>query len=238
MKKFLSRWNHSILPICILLALGFAGCGKNCKKDSKKVAQSVVGAENATKMAKGQDVPIYQENEEFFNFEDKGVKDYAFVPMDDEDLEDGDLSVAENDDFDYEWEDDGEMKLAWEDEPEGQEYSFKVVNFDLNKNSIRSDQKATVKENVKLAKNAAEEGKSLIVSGHTCPLGSASFNLSLSEKRAQSIRNEMVKAGIPDEQVTILGCGAEHPVVLSNSSDRATRIQELSANRRAEISMH
>jgi outer membrane protein OmpA-like peptidoglycan-associated protein len=207
---------------CVIAALGFAGCGKE-KKKNKVVALNEVNR---------QEIPLCPSDEEkFFDFD--GDEDgFDFI-----DSEDGKgHKVAEHEQFDEDWEED--LSLAWQDEPEDKDYKFKVVNFDLNKNTIRDDQVEAVSENVKLATAATKEGKNLIVAGHCCSLGSASFNMSLSEKRAKKIRDEMVKSGVPKDNVSILGCGSEHTIVASEAQDRQQRIIELSPNRRAEISIH
>ena len=80
-------------------------------------------------------------------------------------------------------------------------------------------------------------GKKVVVAGHCCPIGSASYNMSLSELRAKMIRDEMVKSGVPEDRVKILGCGSECPIVLSDAADRAEMIKELAPNRRAEVSV-
>lgn len=196
--------------------------------------------DHGQKTAQNQEIPVLDSKEaEFFDFDESEVRDFdvAFA-IDEEDQKGDSKAVAQADKFvDDEWEDE-ELTLAWEDEQEEEGYNFKVVNFDLNKNSIREDQKAAVKENVKLAVNAAKEGKKLVVAGHCCELGSASFNMSLSEKRAKAIRDEMVKGGVPEGNITIVGCGCEHQIVTSDAEDRVQRINDLAANRRAEISRH
>jgi len=46
----------------------------------------------------------------------------------------------------------------------------------------------------------------------------------------------MVKGGVPEGKVKIIGCGSECPVVLSDNSDKEEKIKELAPNRRADIS--
>lgn len=227
------------VPVCVATALFFAGCGIKCKKKAKKEEVSYEMSEEAQKVAVNQEIPIYQSGDErVYDFDEGDVEEYVFVTDDNKRKEEGPV-VAQVADFgEDEWEDE-DLKLAWEDEKVSEEpCDFKVVQFDLNKNSIRDDQKLAIEENVKLAENAAKTGKKFVVAGHCCELGSASYNMSLSERRAKTIRDEMVKGGVSKDKITILGCGSEHPVVLSDSQDRATRIKDLEANRRAEISIH
>jgi len=212
------------IAVCIIAAFCFSGCGK--KKDSSK--------ELAENVAQNKVIPIYQaEEDKFFDFDENEVQDFAFV---DDEGEAADNLVVENKEekFDDEWDED-ELTLAWEDEIE-QDEEFKVVNFDLNRNEIRDDQRPVVAQNVKVAKDVVESGKDIVVAGHCCQLGPPSFNMSLSEKRAKTIRDEMVKGGVPEGKVKIIGCGSECPVVLSDNSDKEEKIKELAPNRRADIS--
>lgn len=211
-------------------ALFFTGCGKKCEKKNKK-------DENTTKIeTAGQSgVPVYKsEDEKFFDFDEGEVKDFAFVA--DEEEGKGKTVAKKDGENDGDWEDE-DLTMAWENEGPNKD-GFKVVNFDLNKNSIRPDQKPVVEENVKVAETAAKDGKNILVKGFCCPLGSPSFNLSLSEQRAKTIRDEMVKNGIAEEKVTVLGCGSEHTIVTSKATDRQTLIKQLAPNRRSEISLN
>ena len=218
-----------IVLICVVGGLFFAGCGG--KKDKT--------AEKTVKTAQNQEIPVYDSQEErFFDFDDGEVENFAFSAGQVEQEGQEDVVTAENKQFvDDKWEDE-DLTLALDDDKEDLECNFKVVNFDLNKNEIRADQADKVKENIKIAKKATGAGKKIVVSGHTCELGSASFNMSLSEKRAKSISDEMVKAGVEQGKIAVLGCSCEHPVVFSDASDRKQKADELSANRRTEIQIN
>jgi outer membrane protein OmpA-like peptidoglycan-associated protein len=67
------------------------------------------------------------------------------------------------------------------------------------------------------------------VNGHTDDVGSDAYNLKLSERRAQAVRDYLVKAGLPAEIVTVEGHGKSLPLVPGNSE--AARAK----NRRVEL---
>jgi len=117
------------------------------------------------------------------------------------------------------------------------EESFDRVQFEINQNKIKKDQEAHVQRDIALAKKAVSAGKEVVVSGHTCQLGSASYNIALSQKRAEAVRKEMMKEGLPAEKVKILGLGYETPLVTSDAIDRAEKIKDLAPNRRAEVNV-
>jgi len=227
------------LPLYVLgvgLVLLTSGCGK--KKE-------VVATSNKT-LAQSH-IPVLQEEvESFFVNDDSNISEFAFVDEASdgkEDLKDlyafgdekdsGTLVAANEDDKD-------ESFVSWQDyDNDAQDVQFKTVLFDLNKNEVRADQKEALKEDIALAKDAVKEGKSIAVHGHTCELGAPSFNLPLSERRAQVIKKEMVKSGIPEDKIKTVGCGKEIPAsfVDKEGKTKDQYVAELSVNRRSEISI-
>ena len=68
------------------------------------------------------------------------------------------------------------------------------------------------------------------ITGHTCNIGSADANLTLSENRAQGLKDFLVTNGIESERFTLIeGCGDTKPQA-SNETDAGRR-----QNRRVEI---
>jgi outer membrane protein OmpA-like peptidoglycan-associated protein len=85
----------------------------------------------------------------------------------------------------------------------------------------------------KLAKVAgiilAHPGLEMAVEGHTDSVGSASYNQQLSERRADSVRDYLVRQGIGPSAVATSGFGEEQPVA---TNDTAAGRQQ---NRRVEL---
>jgi outer membrane protein OmpA-like peptidoglycan-associated protein len=73
------------------------------------------------------------------------------------------------------------------------------------------------------------EGYSISVYGYTDDVGTADYNLNLSEKRAQAVHDYLVEAGVDPKIITTKGYGKSDPRVPGNSD--AAR----STNRRVEI---
>ena len=71
--------------------------------------------------------------------------------------------------------------------------------------------------------------KKIIVSGHTDDRGSAAFNQSLSEKRANAVRAELIRNGVNAGLIQTVGHGESRPI--ATNSTAAGRAQ----NRRVEI---
>jgi outer membrane protein OmpA-like peptidoglycan-associated protein len=71
--------------------------------------------------------------------------------------------------------------------------------------------------------------RSVSIEGHTDSRGSEAFNIELSQKRADSVRQALIERGVPASQLQSVGLGEEFPIA-SNETD-AGRQQ----NRRVEI---
>jgi outer membrane protein OmpA-like peptidoglycan-associated protein len=101
------------------------------------------------------------------------------------------------------------------------------VLFETNKYALSSDAK------LKLAKLSgivqAHPGLNLAVEGHTDTTGTADYNMTLSQQRADSVRQFLVAQGLSPDVITSTGLGEANPV--ADNSTAAGRKQ----NRRVEI---
>ena len=69
------------------------------------------------------------------------------------------------------------------------------------------------------------------VNGHTDDVGSDAYNQTLSERRAQAVRDYLVKAGLPAQILTVQGHGKSLPLV------RGTSEAARAKNRRVELGL-
>ena len=67
------------------------------------------------------------------------------------------------------------------------------------------------------------------INGHTDNIGTETYNVVLSHKRAATIKNFLHQHGIPEHLITTEGLGSFHPIV--NNKTAANRQQ----NRRVEV---
>jgi outer membrane protein OmpA-like peptidoglycan-associated protein len=71
--------------------------------------------------------------------------------------------------------------------------------------------------------------RNVLIEGHTDSVGSDEFNLTLSQKRADSVKEALTSKAIPEERITTKGYGKKYPVA---SNDTAAGKQQ---NRRVEV---
>jgi outer membrane protein OmpA-like peptidoglycan-associated protein len=71
--------------------------------------------------------------------------------------------------------------------------------------------------------------RSVLIEGHTDSVGSDEYNLDLSGKRADAVKNALVAKGVGEERITPKGYGKKYPVASNNTSDGRQ------LNRRVEV---
>ena len=105
--------------------------------------------------------------------------------------------------------------------------SLPDILFDTDKATLKPQGRET------LAKIAGAllvtHGYELRIEGHTDSVGPEAYNLDLSRRRAENVRDYLVSQGVDDEGLLAVGLGESRPVA---SNDSAVGRQE---NRRVEI---
>lgn len=122
--------------------------------------------------------------------------------------------------------DDAEISAAALDDPNSP-LSVRVIYFDYDSSSIRAEYRETVAAYASyLASNAAT---SVTLEGHADERGTREYNLALGERRALSIRRQLVLLGASAGQIKTVSYGEERPMV--DGHDDASYEQ----NRRVEL---
>jgi outer membrane protein OmpA-like peptidoglycan-associated protein len=103
----------------------------------------------------------------------------------------------------------------------------KSVRFDFDKADIKPEYRDTLNRIAGILMTL--KGYTINVYGYTDDVGSQAYNLQLSQRRAEAVRDFLVQAGIPTTIMNTKGFGKSDPRV-SGSGDQAR-----SANRRVEI---
>lgn len=103
----------------------------------------------------------------------------------------------------------------------GQPAMVVVYLFDYDKSGVEENAKLTG-----VANQAVKDGSNVVVNAYTDEHGSVAYNKKLSARRANAIRDYMVKHGVPASHVKANGMGPTHAYAGGDSQ-----------NRRAEISL-
>jgi outer membrane protein OmpA-like peptidoglycan-associated protein len=104
-----------------------------------------------------------------------------------------------------------------------------IVFFDFDKSNLTEKAVEVVQEAVKTAK--ANGMVRVLVTGHTDTVGSDRYNQALSERRANSVKDEMVREGMDGSTISIEGKSFHDPLVPTGPGVREPQ------NRRAVIDL-
>lgn len=94
-----------------------------------------------------------------------------------------------------------------------QEVSLGTVYFALDKYTLSADARKIVEANVQAIKTAGSVAAyQIIVEGNCDDRGTTSYNIALGQKRADEIKANYVRLGIPEANIQTVSYGEEKPV--------------------------
>ena len=110
------------------------------------------------------------------------------------------------------------------------------VLFDFDKAEIKPEAERTL-DQVGTVIGQFPEGK-VLIEGHTDSKGSPDINLELSKRRAEAVKDWLVKKkGVPESIITSRGSGETKPVAPDKNPDGSDNPQGRQQNRRVEITV-
>lgn len=104
---------------------------------------------------------------------------------------------------------------------------FDNVEFDFDKSDVRSDYFSMLNDIADLLKG--DPSMMMQLEGNTDDRGSAEYNMRLSERRAQAVKQYLVDQGVPASQLKTAGFGFTNPVASNGTAEGRAR------NRRVDL---
>lgn len=104
---------------------------------------------------------------------------------------------------------------------------YKDIQFASNKADLKQSSYGTLNEIVDALSD--QQGLRIEIQGHTDSRGAKAYNMSLSEKRAQSVKAYLVSKGIDPSRMTTQGYGPDRPIAGNSTKEGRAK------NRRVEI---
>ncbi len=204
--------NKSFLFALIIAAITIGGCGGGKKAQPDETSKS---------RAK--------------NYELKTAQSSVF----DEDIE---AFVLEEDDMFGGFKDEASLvqnstqglPFTWENAHEDGKESFKTVYFDYDSSRIPPTEVEKMSENKSKAQEVTQAGKTVVCKGKACKYrGTETYNLALSDQRAQSVARELKEQGVPSAHIKAFGVGTKEAHAHGNtkeahSKDRCVDLYTLS----------
>jgi outer membrane protein OmpA-like peptidoglycan-associated protein len=103
------------------------------------------------------------------------------------------------------------------------------LKFEFDKAELRPEDRELLSRIAGILMTSTDTTMSLSVNGHTDDVGTDAYNQKLSERRAEAVRDYLVKAGLPAAALSVTGHGKSVPLV-PGTSDAAR-----AKNRRVEL---
>lgn len=108
--------------------------------------------------------------------------------------------------------------------------SLQVINFAVDKAEIPAENKAVLDRAVEVMKNVPE--MELMIIGHTDNDGESAYNVDLSERRAQAVKDYLVSKGADASKLMTKGMGEKDPIATNETENGKFR------NRRIEFMVY
>lgn len=109
----------------------------------------------------------------------------------------------------------------------GQVLTIGDVLFEFNTAELSPEGKSAIRRIAEVLKRYPD--RNILIEGYTDNSGSAEVNRSISQRRAENVKRELVELGAPADKIGAIGLGEYYPIA-DNSSDQG-RIK----NRRVEV---
>lgn len=106
--------------------------------------------------------------------------------------------------------------------------SFQNVEFEFASDQLTEDSYSTLDQIAIILINNPTWAK-LNVAGHTDSIGTSEFNQTLSEARANSVKNYLLNKNVPDSSVIVTGYGEDKPIASNDTEEGRQK------NRRVEF---
>lgn len=200
-------YSHSFWILCLLL-LPLTGCLKKSKQDLNHRKKHSISRSKKIEAPEESSVEAFSLDGDLEDFALSHNSEHANQP-------------GENNNSLFRWED-----PTVEDSKE----QFKTLYFAFDSNKLNKDDEPDMHHNIKYAKRMIKKGKTVVIEGHSChSAGSATYNLALSEKRAQHVAQQCKDAGCKTKYIKVVGRGQEMPLRKGGSR------KEQWPNRRVEM---
>lgn len=95
--------------------------------------------------------------------------------------------------------------------------SFRDVLFAYDRTEVQPDELAKIGQIADFVKQT--DGVLVMLDGHADPRGGDKYNLSLSQRRVQAVREALVKAGVPAERISVAASGEKRPKCAEQTED-------------------
>jgi OOP family OmpA-OmpF porin len=103
------------------------------------------------------------------------------------------------------------------------------VLFEFDTSNLKPGGKEALKAYLKEARAQLSSARTVKITGHTDNVGAKKYNMKLSQRRAEAVRDYLVKLGVNSKKMKVSGMGETKPIASNKTKEGRTK------NRRVEI---
>jgi OmpA-OmpF porin, OOP family len=97
--------------------------------------------------------------------------------------------------------------------------------FDFDKFKVKVEGQKELDSKIIAAMKSHPEVEKLLVTGHTDRIGSAKYNQKLSERRANAVKEYLVKQGVAADRIKAVGKGESEPNAEANTKEKCKGVK-------------
>ncbi len=104
-------------------------------------------------------------------------------------------------------------------------FALDIVYFDFDKYELKPEYRDVLQKNAKII---LENNYTVTIEGHCDERGTNQYNLSLGQKRANTVKEYYIRLGVPENKIATISYGEENPICFESNEECWAK------NRRAE----
>lgn len=97
--------------------------------------------------------------------------------------------------------------------------------FDFDKSKVKPEGQKELDNKIVAGMKAHPEVEKLLVTGHTDRIGTAKYNQKLSERRANAVKDYLVKQGVAADRISAVGKGESEPNPDANTKEKCKGVK-------------
>ncbi len=107
------------------------------------------------------------------------------------------------------------------------------IHFEFDKATLTPAAREILDSNLRMMKD--NPGTRVQIEGHACAHGAEKYNMALSERRANAVKEYLVKAGIKEERLATIAYGETRPLCVEEPTPKNKNSQCMKSNRRVHF---
>jgi|CXWL01.1.fsa_nt_gi outer membrane protein OmpA-like peptidoglycan-associated protein len=111
------------------------------------------------------------------------------------------------------------------------------VYFDFDSANLNYQALAKIGKIASIVNQSEVKQRNIIVEGHTDSIGSTKFNLGLSIRRAEAVKQRLVDGQVSEKRILVMGYGEKYPVAENKNPNGTDNSKGRAKNRRVEITV-